>query len=35
MDVHVLHRLIAETIAKSIKNASISSSGLANLPKFQ
>jgi hypothetical protein len=23
MDVHVLHRLIAETIAKSIKNASI------------
>jgi hypothetical protein len=35
MDVQVLHCLIAETIAKSIENASISSSGLADLPKCQ
>jgi hypothetical protein len=35
MGVQVLHRLIAETIAKSIENASISFSGVADLPKFQ
>jgi hypothetical protein len=35
MDVQVSHRLIAKTIAKSAENASISSSGWADLPKFQ